>query len=258
MIELIAISIVAILIGLSLGLLGSGGSILTVPALVYIIGQDEKIAIATSLAIVGFIALTGAYNYHRKKQVKWPVVWTFGLPSMLASYFAAGLSTYLSGIAQMGIFSIVMLLASFSMIRKKSENIALTEVSNPSIKIAFYGVFVGCVTGLVGVGGGFLIVPALVLFARLSMTNAVASSLVIISLQSFSGFIKYNAIMTQQQISLDWNIIFMVSIIGSIGSIIGQKISTKIPQQTLKRFFGFFLLLMGMFILFQSVMPYLK
>ncbi len=252
MIELIAISVVAILIGLSLGLLGSGGSILTVPALVYIIGQDEKLAIASSLAIVGFIAFTGAYNYHRKKQVNWSVVWTFGLPSMVASYFAAGLSIHLSGMTQMSIFSIVMLLASFSMIRKKSDKVSDSNIANASLKIAFYGVFVGCITGLVGVGGGFLIVPALVLLTRLSMTNAVATSLVIITLQSFSGFIKYNAIITQQQLSLDWNIILMVGVIGAIGSIVGQKVSTKIPQQTLKRFFGYFLLIMGIFILYQS------
>jgi len=256
MMELIAISVIAVIIGLSLGLLGSGGSILTVPALVYILGQDEKIAIATSLAIVGCIAATGAYSYHLKKQVNWSIVWTFGIPSMIASYFAAGLSTYLSGMAQMGLFSVVMLLASFSMIRKK-QNKDITEnnsnSSNAVIKIGIYGVFVGCVTGLVGVGGGFLIVPALVLLARLPMTNAVASSLVIITLQSFSGFIKYNAIMAEQQLTLDWNIIVVVAAIGAIGSIVGQKISAKIPQQVLKRFFGFFLLIMGIFIFSQSV-----
>jgi len=253
MIELIAISVVAVIIGLSLGLLGSGGSILTVPALVYILGQDEKIAIASSLAIVGFIAATGAYRYHLKQQVNWPIVWMFGIPSMFASYFAAGLSTYLSGMTQMGLFSVVMLLASFSMIRKKQNKDITDKMSNASIKIGIYGVFVGCVTGLVGVGGGFLIVPALVLFARLPMTNAVASSLAIITLQSFSGFIKYNAIMAEQQLTLDWNTIFMVGAIGAIGSIAGQKISSKIPQQILKRFFGFFLLIMGVFILSQSV-----
>jgi len=253
MIELIAISVIAVIIGLSLGLLGSGGSILTVPALVYILGQDEKIAIATSLAIVGFIAATGAYSYHVKKQVDWSIVWIFGIPSMIASYFAAGLSTYLSGMAQMGLFSIVMLLASFSMIRKKHDKKVVENTSNTTIKIGAYGIFVGCVTGLVGVGGGFLIVPALVLFARLSMTNAVASSLVIITLQSFSGFIKYNAIMAEQQLTLDWNIILVVGVIGAIGSIVGQKISAKIPQEVLKRFFGFFLLIMGIFIFSQSV-----
>jgi len=253
MIELIAISVVAVLIGLSLGLLGSGGSILTVPALVYIIGQDEKLAIATSLAIVGFIAATGAYSYHLKKQINWSVVWLFGLPSMFASYFAAGLSTYLSGIVQMGLFAIVMLLASYSMIRKKKNKVVAKDIENAGIKIGAYGVFVGCVTGLVGVGGGFLIVPALVLFTRLSMSHAVATSLVIITMQSFSGFIKYHAIMTQQQLSLDWNIIFMVAAIGAMGSIAGQKISTKIPQESLKRFFGFFLLIMGIFILAKSI-----
>ncbi len=247
----------AIFIGLSLGLLGSGGSILTVPALIYLVGQDEKIAIAGSLAIVGFIAIFSVIGYHLKRQIKWPIVIRFGIPSMIASYFAASLSIYLTGEMQLTLFAMVMLLSAFFMIKQPKIKTSVQPINNankqPTIKLIFAGIFVGMITGLVGIGGGFLIVPSLVLLIDLAMINAIATSLAIITLQSFTGFIKYQQILTTQNISLNWQVIITFSIIGIIGSFIGQKLATKTPQQQLKRGFGIFLLIMGCFILINSI-----
>ena len=245
----------AIFIGLSLGLLGSGGSILTVPALIYLVGQDEKIAIAGSLAIVGIIAASGVISYHLKRQIKWPVVLRFGLPSMVASYLAASLSVYLTGIMQLGLFAIIMLLSAFFMIRQPQITTVTPKSTqqNQQIKFIFSGLMVGCITGLVGVGGGFLIVPSLVLLTGLSMTNAVATSLAIITLQSFTGFIKYHQLLSDQNIMLDWQVIITFSLVGIAGNLLGQKISAKVPQHRLKQGFGWFLLIMGCFILYRSL-----
>ncbi len=245
----------AIFIGLSLGLLGSGGSILTVPALIYLVGQDEKIAIAGSLAIVGVIAASGVISYHIKRQIKWPVVLRFGLPSMFASYLAASLSVYLTGIMQLSLFAIIMLLSAFFMIRqpKISTKAANTTQPDQQVKFIISGLIVGSITGLVGVGGGFLIVPSLVLLTGLTMTSAVATSLAIITLQSFTGFIKYHQLLSEQNIALDWQVIITFSLIGIAGNLLGQKISAQIPQHHLKRGFGLFLLIMGCFILYRSL-----
>ena len=256
--------IAAIFIGLSLGLLGSGGSILTVPALIYLVGQDEKIAIAGSLAIVGVIAASSVISYHFKRQIKWSVVIRFGLPSMLASYLAASLSVYLTGIMQLTLFAIVMLLSAFFMIRQpkiktstyhgiNGNNKAFNKDQHQQIKFIISGLIVGSITGLVGVGGGFLIVPSLVLLTGLAMNNAVATSLAIITLQSFTGFIKYHQLLNEQNISIDWQVIVTFSLIGIIGSLVGQKIAGKVPQHHLKRGFGIFLLIMGCFILYRSL-----
>jgi uncharacterized membrane protein YfcA len=252
MIELILIAFVAILIGLSLGLLGSGGAILTVPALTYIIGQNEKTAIASSLAIVGLIAFTGSVKYQYSKMIHWSVVWQFGVPSMLASYIAAGFSVYLSGTQQISLFAVIMLLAAFSMLKNKENEPLKPLVPSFSIKFLIVGGIVGSISGLVGVGGGFLIVPALLAFTRISMTNAVATSLVIITLQSLTGFLKYYSISTQGNLAFDWQVIFIVALVGSVSSIFGQRLSTSISQQKLKKVFAIFLLIMSVFIIVKS------
>ncbi|MDX2370335.1 MAG: sulfite exporter TauE/SafE family protein [Colwellia sp.] len=257
MIELILIACVAVLIGLSLGMLGSGGAILTVPALIYIVGQDEKIAIASSLAIVGLIAFTGAVKYQQHKMIHWPVVWQFGFPSMLGSYVAAGFSVYLSGVQQLILFAVIMILAALSMLKNKTDVSHQIIAFSFSIRLMVIGLAVGCVSGLVGVGGGFLIVPALLAFTGVTMTKAVATSLVIITLQSLTGFIKYYSIADQQALIFDWQAIAVVALVGAISSILGQKISTGISQDKLKKLFALFLLIMSIFILTKSTIDLL-
>lgn len=242
----------AIAIGISLGLLGSGGSILTVPVLVYLLGQDEKVAIAGSLFIVGNIALAGSLQFVRVGFIHWRSVATFGLPGMAGTYIGAALAAYVSGLMQLALFAVVMLLASYFMLRP----IRLTdEPHSPRAvwKIAGDGLAVGIITGLVGVGGGFLIVPALVLLGGLSMHQAVATSLVIIALKSYSGFYKYLDVLHEQDLDLDWPVLALVTVLGIGGSVLGSRLARRIHQDRLKRWFGYFLILMGIYILVRSL-----
>jgi uncharacterized membrane protein YfcA len=240
-------------IGLSLGLMGSGGSILSVPVLVYLAGQPEKVAIAGSLVIVGSIALLGSITCMRQNLVAWSTVLIFGLPSMIGTYAGAGLSVYFSGITQLAIFAGVMLLASYFMLRQESIIDEVDQQGERHIfKIMMDGLVVGMVTGIVGVGGGFLIVPALVLLCGLTMRVAIATSLVIIALKSFSGFIKYLDVMEQTNLAIDWQVVAVMIVVGGLGSTFGGKIANRVPQAKLKKMFGVFLSIMGTYILVSS------
>jgi uncharacterized membrane protein YfcA len=242
----------AIAIGVSLGLLGSGGSILTVPVLVYLVGQDEKVAIAGSLFIVGSIALAGSLQFIRAGLINWRSVATFGVPGMAGTYIGAAIAAYVSGVMQLALFAVVMLLASYLMLRpiKLSND---SHAPRALWKIAGDGLVVGIITGLVGVGGGFLIVPALVLLGGLSMHQAVATSLVVIALKSFSGFYKYLDVLSEQDLSLDWPVLGLVTALGISGSIVGSRLARRIHQDKLKRWFGYFLIIMGLYILARSL-----
>ena len=241
----------AIAIGLSLGLLGSGGSILTVPVLVFLIGQDEKTAIAGSLFIVGSIALAGGLQFLRAGLIQWRSVLIFGLPGMLGTYLGAFLAAYVSGVMQLALFALVMLVASYFMLRPPDLQHA-DATPRATWKIASDGLIVGIITGLVGVGGGFLIVPALVLLGGLGMHQAVATSLVIIALKSFSGFYKYLDVLEKQSLELDWNTLLIVTALGIAGSFAGSRLARRLPQDKLKRWFGYFLIAMGIYILAKS------
>ncbi len=242
----------AIAIGLSLGLLGSGGSILTVPVLVYLLGQDEKVAIAGSLFVVGTIALVGSLPFLRAKLVDWHNVLRFGLPGMAGTYIGASLAAFISGAVQISLFAGVMLLASYFMLRPIDLNSEQPHEPRATWKIAADGLAVGVLTGLVGVGGGFLIVPALVLLGGMAMHSAIATSLMIIALKSYSGFFKYTDVLDTQNLSLDWPTLLVVSALGIGGSFIGAKLVNRLPQDTLKKSFGVFLIIMGLYILARS------
>lgn len=239
----------ACVIGLSLGLMGSGGSIVSVPILVYLAAQPEKVAIASSLVIVGSIALIGSLSYMRQKLVGWDTVCLFGLPSMMGTYCGACLSVYLSGLTQLVIFSCVMLLASYFMLRQRKVTLDRFEFERNNVRVLADGLVVGMITGVVGVGGGFLIVPALVLLCGLAMRVAIATSLVIISLKSFSGFFKYMDILEQTDLALDWQVIGVMIFVGGLGSVIGSKLSAKVPPAKLKTVFGIFLAVVSICIL---------
>ncbi|MDZ7705229.1 MAG: sulfite exporter TauE/SafE family protein [Trueperaceae bacterium] len=285
----------ALAIGLSLGLLGSGGSILTVPVLVYLVGQTDKVAIAGSLAIVGGISLIGAVPYAIGRRVDWRSVLLFGVPGMAGTYLGAFLAVYVSGAFQLLLFAVIMLLAAVMMLRpspadthvastdilpadvppteaaalKTTEEVTDRAATDPKEipaettaarpkkqavwKVGIEGLLVGVVTGLVGVGGGFLIVPALVLLGGLSMHMAVGTSLVIIALKSFSGFYKYTDVLAELGLGLDWNIILVVTGLGVVGSFAGNLIGSRIPQAALRRGFAVFLVVMGTFILWQNL-----
>jgi uncharacterized membrane protein YfcA len=242
----------AIAIGISLGLLGSGGSILTVPVLVYLIGQDEKVAIAGSLFIVGSIALAGSMQFLRTGLIQWRSVVVFGIPGMAGTWFGAFLAGWVPGITQLALFAIVMLIASWLMLRPPELEHA-DPTPRATWKIGADGLIVGIITGLVGVGGGFLIVPALVLLGGLTMRQAVATSLVVIALKSFSGFYKYLDVLAQQGLELDWQTLILVTGLGIAGSFAGSHMAKRLPQDKLKKGFGYFLIVMGIYILIRSV-----
>ena len=240
----------ALAIGLSLGLLGSGGSILTVPILVYVLGQPEKVAIAGSLLIVGAIALIGAIPWALRGHVDGRSVLLFGVPGMLGTYLGAALAAYLPGPLQLAIFAVVMLAAATTMLRSPQASVAISPRNR--YRLAADGVLVGMLTGVVGVGGGFLIVPALVLLGGLSMHRAIGTSLLIISLNAFSGFAKHFLVLSAAGTTLDWRLIGIFIAVGAIGSLVGQQIGGRLPQLMLRRGFAAVLLLMSVYILWRS------
>ena len=238
----------ALIIGASLGLLGSGGSILTVPALRYLVDHHEKVAIGESLAIVGGISLIGALPYILKRTVDWRSVLLFGLPGMAGTWLGALLSTYIKGTVQMLAFAGVMLLAAFFMLKPIPTQSPGENHHRSVWKVCVDGLAVGIITGIVGVGGGFLIVPALVVLGGLSMRRAVGTSLLIIALKSFSGFAKYVDVLQHDGLEIDYHVIALFIGIGALGGIAGGKASSHLPQQGLQRAFALLLFAMGIVI----------
>jgi len=246
----------ALLVGLSLGLLGSGGSILTVPVLIYLAGESEKVAIAESLGIVGAISFAGFIPYALKQKVHWRSVILFGLPGMAGTYGGAMIAEFVSGTFQLLLFAGVMLVAAVMMFRDKQhidKTMGMTDITHAWWKIVLEGLAVGVLTGLVGVGGGFLIVPALVLLGGLPMGLAVGTSLLIIALKSFSGFYKYLDVLNGLDLSVNWQLVLVFSLIGAVGSLIGNKVAGKISNERLKKGFAGFLVLMGCYIIFMNI-----
>jgi uncharacterized membrane protein YfcA len=184
--------------------------------------------------------------------VDWRNVAIFGIPGMAGTWLGAYVANWVPGIVQLTLFAVVMLLAAVLMLRPV-ELSAQIGVRRATWKIASDGLIVGMVTGLVGVGGGFLIVPALVLLGGLPIHTAVATSLVIIALKSFSGFVKYLDVLDAQELSLDWPLLLIISALGIAGSVLGAQVANRLPQQQLKRGFGYFLVVMGIYILARSV-----
>lgn len=257
----------ALAVGFSLGMFGSGGSILTVPVLVYLLDHPDKVAIAESLAIVGTIALLGAVPYARAKLVDWRTAVLFGLPGMAGTYGGAWLGGLVPGAVQLLVFAVVMLLAAHRMWKRSgatstppappSDGTAQPPALRSVWKIGFDGLWVGVLTGFVGVGGGFLIVPALVLLGGLPMRRAVATSLVIIALKSAAGFWKYLDVLADAGSGVDWTVIGLFVLIGFVGSLAGKAVSGRVNQPALQRGFAVFLVVMAVFILVREGWPLL-
>ncbi|MGK7389524.1 MAG: sulfite exporter TauE/SafE family protein [Candidatus Cyclobacteriaceae bacterium M2_1C_046] len=244
----------ALAVGLTLGILGSGGSILTVPVLVYLVDEPEKVAIAESLGIVGAISLSGFIPYALKKQVHWPSILYFGFPGILGTYFGSVMAAYVSGRFQLIVFAGIMLTAAVMMFLNKTQSPKpVSQYNMVKWQLALQGFGVGCLTGFIGVGGGFLIVPALVLLAGLPITLSVGTSLAIISLNSFSGFFKHLEVLQTFNLELNWSLIVIFSVIGAAGSLIGNRVGMYIPQEKLKNGFAVFLVLMAAYILFMNM-----
>ena len=258
--------LLAAIVGVSLGLIGSGGSILTVPILVYVLGVNPVLATAYSLFIVGSTALVGGVQSAIQKKVDFKTVLIFGIPSIAAVYatrmwlvplipkelFTIGGLVITKPIALMLLFAVVMILASISMVRSGKQKEAMDE--NAPMKynypmILLEGSVVGLLTGLVGAGGGFLIIPALVLLAKMPMKLAVGTSLFIIAAKSLIGFIGD----LQGSQVIDWKLLGSFTAFAVVGIFIGIFLSKKIPGDKLKKAFGWFVLVMGIYIIVKEI-----
>ncbi|MBY0554736.1 sulfite exporter TauE/SafE family protein [bacterium] len=256
--------IASFLMGITLGLMGGGGSVLTVPIMVYLFGFTPTLATGYSLFVVGLTALIGSTLYIRKGEIDFKTGLLFALPSVIGVNISRGLiipkipQVILSfnnyaltkEILIMAAFAALMMIASFSMIKNKKEPApASTSPLMRSLLIAIQALIVGLIAGFVGAGGGFLIIPALVLLAGLSMRVAVGTSLMIIAAQSLLGF----AGDLSRGILVDWPLLLKVAAIAVIGIIAGSSVAHKIKEQQLKKIFGWFVLLMGISILIEQL-----
>jgi uncharacterized membrane protein YfcA len=251
----------AVLMGLSLGLIGGGGSILTVPILVYLFHVDAVLATAYSLFIVGLTSLIGSFSHMRLGNIHWLTALVFGIPSIIAVFltraylvpalpnplFSIGTTAISKSLGMLIFFALLMVAAAYTMIKKqkKAGDMTAGEVRFNYPLILGEGIVVGTITGLVGAGGGFLIIPALVLLAKLPMKQAVGTSLIIIaskSLIGFTGDLRGNEV-------IDWNFLMIFSAIAIGGILLGSILSKRIPNEKLKPAFGWFVLVMGLYII---------
>ncbi|MFL4477286.1 sulfite exporter TauE/SafE family protein [Paeniglutamicibacter sp. ORCA_105] len=241
--------LLSVLVGLSLGLLGGGGSILTVPILTYVAGMSAKEAIAASLFVVGATSAVSAITHARRKRVQWRTGLVFGAAGMAGAFGGGLLGGHIPGTILMIAFALMMVATSLAMIRgRKKQSAAGQDGELPVPKVILEGLVVGLVTGLVGAGGGFLVVPALALLGGLSMPVAVGTSLIVIAMKSFAGLGGYLT-----TVSLDWALVGGVTTAAILGSFIGARLAGRIPESSLRKGFGFFVLGMGVFVLFQEL-----
>jgi len=255
--------IASLFIGVSLGLIGGGGSILTVPVLVYLFGISPTLGISYSLFVVGFTSLVGAFNKYRKGLVNFKTALLFGassittvfitrkfiIPHVPDVFFKIGSFQVTHALFVMVVFAVLMLAASISMILIKKAS--ATENSTPKKKpvlLLFYGILIGLVTGFLGAGGGFLLIPALVILMKLPMKEAIGTSLLIISLNSLIGFVGDIG-----RHPIDWRFLFIITTIAISGVFIGGFFNQKVNAEKLKKGFGWFVLVMGIYILVKEI-----
>jgi uncharacterized membrane protein YfcA len=254
--------IASVFIGLSLGLIGGGGSILTVPVLVYLFHVETLLAMSYALFVVGFSSVVGSLDYLRNGLVNQKMALLFGVPSILAVFatknwivpaipdeiMTIGSFVLTKAIFVMVLFSILMIAASYSMIRPGEYSSSKNQTIRYEI-VVLLGLIVGFLTGLVGIGGGFLIIPALVLLTQMPMKEAIGTSLVIIAANSIVGFLR-----SMGMEPIDWIFLLKVAAFATLGIFIGTNVSKKIDGSKLKPAFGWFVLVMGIYILIRETL----
>lgn len=242
--------ILAIAMGISLGLLGGGGSVLALPVLVYVMGVPTKSAIAMTLIIVGSISFLGSIT--RRSSINFRMAGIFGIATMVGAYGGARLAVLVSSSVQMILFGIAMLMAAGFMIYRAGRSPANSNYIKPLCKYCWLwlpteGLGVGLLTGLVGVGGGFAIVPALVLLANIPMEQAIATSMLIIGFNSLAGLAGYIGAVT-----LDWDLIISFTFLAGIGTVIGSYLGQFVSSSRLQKSFGYFLMALGVLVIVQN------
>lgn len=246
-------SLLGFAIGLLLGFLGGGGSILTVPALVYVVGQSPQAAVSASLIIVGSNAAVGALIhrrqgiYHQQESLNWRVALLFGGVGMVTAYFAAGLSQLLSATLLMVLFGLLMLVVGAVMILSRTPQRQETTIRGWGV-VVISGAGVGLLTGFLGVGGGFLIVPALVMLVGLPIHQAVGTSLVVIAMNSLAGFMGHLAGAT-----IDWMVIISFVTAGVAGAFAGTRLSRILKPEQLRTSFALFVMVLALVLLLDNV-----
>lgn len=243
----------ALLIGLSLGLLGGGGSILTVPVLHYVLGYGVKEAIPMSLVVVGLTSGLGAALHARDQRVNWRAAFSFGPPAIVGALLGAELGLRVKAGIQLAVFAVVLLLAAISMLLPRKEKVGamLGESSDPRRRLPFVtliGAVVGLLTGFVGVGGGFLYVPALVQLAGLNVKEAVGTSLVLILSSCAAAVVRYHG-----PLALDWRAIALFTGIAFVGVAAGTRLVKHVSQPALRKGFAVLLFVMGTAVLLREL-----
>lgn len=251
-VTLVLVLALSVVIGLSLGVLGGGGSILTVPILVYVAGFEAKEAIAASLFVVGVTSAVSVISHARGGRVMWRTGLIFGAAGMAGAFVGGLLGGQIPGQILLIAFALMMVATSVAMLRgrKKAGGADAAEPVKhelPLGRVLLDGAVVGLVTGLVGAGGGFLVVPALALLGGLPMSVAVGTSLVVIAMKSFAGLAGYLT-----TVHLDWGLTLAVTAAAIVGTLVGSKLAGRIPEAALRKAFGWFVLAMGTFVLTQQ------
>ena len=250
----------SIFVGAAVGLLGGGGSILTTPLLVYVLDFTAKEAITASLFVVGVTALFGLISHARAGRVQWRTGLIFGAAGMTGAFIGGQMGSHLPGAILLGAFSVMMGVTAVAMIRGRKSIAGGRHEGLPVIRIIIDGLVVGLVTGLVGAGGGFLVVPALALLGGLPMPIAVATSLLVVAMKSFAGFAGYalqfgdgSIVSFNPETQINWNATLIVTAGAIVGALIGSRIVGRIHPDKLRKGFGWFVLVMAAFILTQQI-----
>jgi uncharacterized membrane protein YfcA len=244
----------ALLVGLSLGVLGGGGSVLTVPIFVYVMGFPAKQAIAMSLPVVGATSLAGAVGHWRTGNFDLRAGLIFGALAMVGARVGAALASRVSGALQLTLLGLVMIVAAVLMLRRREAEETSTPAPSRRVRgaartaaVAGVGLGVGVLTGLVGVGGGFLFVPALVLLGRLNVKVAIGTSLFVIAASTVAGFLGYRG-----HVRVPWSVVATFTAVALVGLVSGTRLVPRLSSQALRRLFAYFLIVMAAFILYQN------
>jgi hypothetical protein len=245
---LIVVATLASLIGLSLGLLGGGGSILAVPVLAYAAGLPAKEAIATSLIVVGVTSLVALIPHARRGHIEWRTGAVFSATAMTGAYLGGRAAEWFSGTTLLLLFATMMVVTALAMFRGRGDLEVETRKPLSIGLVIIEGLVVGAATGLVGAGGGFLVVPALVLLGGMEMHKAVGTSLMVIALKSFAAFAGHAA-----HISIDHRLTLIVTVAAVLGSLVGVALSRRVPAKTLRKVFAGFVLAMASYVLWREV-----